>query len=188
MLWFIRIIHFSQYIKHRLIIVVIKRKFFHAYYINPLKALVLRDLIRLKNFDIVFLLETRSSSSYVDSLKMKLNYNRMLVDKVGQAGGLAILWRKDVIISLTSFSQNHIDAVVQLPVDNPQWRFTGFYRVADQAERWRSWALLRQLASSNTLPWVIGGDFNEILSSAEKMGGIPRAVRLMEDFQVALTE
>lgn len=167
---------------------MIKRKFFHAYYINPLKALVLRDLIRLKNFDIVFLLETRSSSSYVDSLKMKLNYNRMLVDKVGQAGGLALLWRKDLIISLTSFSQNHIDAVVQLPVDNPQWRFTGFYRVADQAERWRSWALLRQLASSNTLPWVIGGDFNEILSSAEKMGGIPRAVRLMEDFQVALTE
>lgn len=43
------------------------------------------------------------------------------------AGGLALLWRKDVDVNLLSYSTNHIDADVALPGEESRWRFTGFY-------------------------------------------------------------
>lgn len=37
------------------------------------------------------------------------------MDRVVQVGGLAIPWKKYIIVDLRSFSQNHIDGNVVLP-------------------------------------------------------------------------
>lgn len=37
------------------------------------------------------------------------------IDRVGFAGRLAMLWRKDVCADILSYSSNHIDVMVQLP-------------------------------------------------------------------------
>ena len=47
-------------------------------------------------------------------------------------------------------------------------------------------ALLRHLRSRSTLPWVCLGDYNEILSSEEKNGGLPKPLPPMLDFRSAL--
>lgn len=57
---------------------------------------------------------------------------------MGQAGGLALLWRKDVDVGLISFSQNHIDTEVLLPGESVKWRFTGLYGFPEQNLRTRS--------------------------------------------------
>lgn len=67
-------------------------------------------------------------------------------------------------------------------------RCTCFYGVADQALRSQSWDLLRTLAATNDLPWVVGGDFNEILTNSENEGGPMQANSLMEAFRTALVE
>ena len=51
-----------------------------------------------------------------------------------------------------------------------------------------TWELLRSLAQNDGVPWLIGGDFNEILWSHEKFGGPIRVARQMEEFREVVEE
>lgn len=95
----------------------------------------------------------------------------MFVDRIGLGGGLALLWRSTVDITLRSFSRNHIDAMVEGAGDKPRWRLTGFYGELVSSNRHVTWNLLRLLATQSSDPWCCVGDFNEILGSHEKEGG-----------------
>lgn len=55
--------------------------------------------------------------------------------------------------------------------EGQQWiRLTGIYGVPEAAKRSRTWDLLLRLHDESSLPWFIGGDFNEILNEGEKVG------------------
>lgn len=71
---------------------------------------------------------------------------------MGNAGGVAMLWRKGVTVDLWSLSSNHIDVTMQPPGQDQRWRCTGYYDFADQGARHRSWDLLRHLARQSELP------------------------------------
>ncbi|XP_074304565.1 uncharacterized protein LOC141639306 [Silene latifolia] len=49
-------------------------------------------------------------------------------------------------------------------------------------------ALMRELKSPSFLPWVVIGDFNQILFKHEKRGGVPRDQRAMDEFREAMDE
>ncbi|MBA0730167.1 hypothetical protein Golax_022929 [Gossypium laxum] len=68
------------------------------------------------------------------------------------------------------------------------WRFTGFYGLPVESRRRQLWDLLRQLASNSNHPWIVMGDFNEVLFSNEKQGGRFQDKRLMEDFYSVLED
>ena len=80
---------------------------------------------------------------------------------------------------------NHIDAFV---TTSPQiaWRLTGLYGHPDDQCKHETWSLLRHLKNRATLPWVCMGDSNEILSSNEKNGRLPKPLGLMQNFCNAL--
>lgn len=99
-----------------------------------------------------------------------------------------MLWRKDVVFTLLGMCSQFIDVAVQFPGADQRWHCTGFYGFADQALRARSWDLLQQLAAHNDLPWVVGGDYNEVLSNNEKEGGNSRNDNLNEMFKLALVD
>ncbi|KAF4379607.1 hypothetical protein F8388_023624 [Cannabis sativa] len=88
-------------------------------------------------------------------------------------------------VSVKSFSVGHIDALVQCP-GRRLWRFTGFYGNPKASSRSDSWRLLCRLKDLFALPWICGGDFNEILSISEKKGGADRSLSAMAEFQQAL--
>lgn len=69
-----------------------------------------------------------------------------------------------------------------------QWRLTDFYGHADVKERDKGWDLFRHPHGNCTLPWLICGDFNEILYSSEKIGGILTDDYHMKGFQKVLTD
>lgn len=62
----------------------------------------------------------------------------LAVDKVGMSDGLALFLRKDVDVSLLSYSSHHIDVEVVLPGEMTKWWFTGFYGIPEQQLRHRS--------------------------------------------------
>lgn len=94
-----------------------------------------------------------------------------VVPSEGSSGGLALLWNSSNKVEISSFSKGHIDAIIK---DNSEWwRFAGFYGNPVVEKRKDSWTLLKRLFDNDPthLPWLIGGDFNEILYSHEKEGG-----------------
>ncbi|XP_073014526.1 uncharacterized protein [Primulina eburnea] len=70
-----------------------------------------------------------------------------------------------------------------------EWRFTGFYGHPEVAMRHSSWELLHRLKDMTEfreMPWIVGGDFNEICCDSENLGGNRRAPSQMQSFREAL--
>uniref|UniRef100_A0A2N9GCH6 Reverse transcriptase domain-containing protein n=1 Tax=Fagus sylvatica TaxID=28930 RepID=A0A2N9GCH6_FAGSY len=75
------------------------------------------------------------------------------------------------------------------------WQWTGWVMEvgwlcfgAVISRRMESWDLLRRLGAESSLPWLVCGDFNEIMDNGEKLGFRSRAQRLMNNFREALTD
>lgn len=47
---------------------------------------------------------------------------------------------------------------------------------------------MRRLRNNGDYPWLVCGDFNEILYGVEKKGGLPRNERMMEAFRKVLED
>ena len=69
---------------------------------------------------------------------------------------------------------------------NSPWRIIGFYGRPEEHRKHESWGYLRNLHCRSSLPWLCIGDYNEILTSIEKQGRIPKPNRLMEEFRIVL--
>ena len=92
---------------------------------------------------------------------------------------------------------HNINWEVEILLDHPQclhckisspalespFLFTIVYAKCTRRERRDLWDQLR-VVSSNTLPWVVGGDFNIISSTTEREGGQPPDLNAMNDFNI----
>ncbi|GLT59335.1 hypothetical protein SLA2020_321600 [Shorea laevis] len=124
----------------------------------------------------------------MERVKRRLGFQHCFtVERTGRSGGLAVLWDKQVQLHLQSYSANHIDMEVAGVVQD-KWRFTGFYGCPERHNRRKSWALIRELARQSSLPWLIGGDFNDLLSSNEKIGGAPQLEWMLRGFQEVIND
>ncbi|KAL5748420.1 hypothetical protein ACOSQ2_025717 [Xanthoceras sorbifolium] len=84
-----------------------------------------------------------------------------------------------------SYSKGHIDSWIK-DEEGSKWRFTGFYGDPRLAFRCHSWLLLKRLFGLSSLPWIIGGDFNEVLRDEEKVGGRFRSHAAISSFRDAI--
>lgn len=148
----------------------------------------LRRLIATHSPDIIFISESKMTSSKCNRWRYQLGFNgQFVVDAEGKSGGLILLWKDTIEVLVSSFSRGHIDCLICW--EGRQWRFTGFYGHPDRNLRKWSWKLLNRLhqdLSKQSTPWLVGGDFNEILFQADKIGGKPRESQAMEEFAEAL--
>ncbi|XP_038697213.1 uncharacterized protein LOC119994946 [Tripterygium wilfordii] len=155
---------------------------------HPRTVHALLRMVQHHSPDILFLSETRLSSSSSERLRLKLQFNFCFpVLRSGLGGGLLVMWNASCPLTVSSFSSSHIDTVINLQ-DALSWRFTGIYGSPSTGSRPAFWSLLRRLAAASSLPWVCGGDFNEILSNSEIAGSNGRAEYLMQNFRDALQD
>ncbi|XP_075659027.1 uncharacterized protein LOC142628878 [Castanea sativa] len=143
-------------------------------------------MVRSKGLAVLFLMETKRSITEMLKLCYDLNFQSVLaILSDGQSGGLGLLWKAECDLHIQTFSPHHIDAHIMVK-DEPPWRLTGFYRRPEGHRKHESWRLLRHLHARASLPWVCLGDYNEILNSGEKQGGIPKALTPMLAFKETL--
>lgn len=156
---------------------------------NGTTVQALRSLIRDHRPSIVFLSETQVHDlDYFESLRTRLGFpHAEEVLSFGQSGGLGLFWNDNVDIHVRAKDTYFIDAVVDGQNPNvASWRLTCFYGHPTRSERHRSWETLRTLSDEDSLPWLVLGDCNEIVSSSEKVGGRSHSEHQMQDFRDAL--
>ncbi|MDV3146693.1 MAG: hypothetical protein Q8754_02525 [Sweet potato little leaf phytoplasma] len=154
---------------------------------NPRAFRALRNLISERNPQIVFVSETKCGEDRMNKIKVGCKFEGCLsVPSSGLSGGLCLLWKDSSLVTIRSFSNNHIDAFVEAL--DKKWRFTGIYGFADTNQKKKTWDLLRLLDNSGNDPWLLGGDFNEILEDAEKEGGPSRNRHLMDNFKQTIND
>ncbi|GMI67917.1 hypothetical protein HRI_000461000 [Hibiscus trionum] len=142
----------------------------------------LKNSLRRSNPQVLFLMETKLNARRMERVRHMCGY-RFGVDvgSVGSMGGLSIGWKPECDVRLLSYSQFHIDVVIQ-ESETLKRRFTGFYGRPAERDRDLSWNLLRQLHSNQSMPLLVAGDFNEIMYSYEKKGRRIRPERNMVRF------
>lgn len=148
----------------------------------------LLDIQKRRAADVIFLSETHLEEWAAESLKRRLKMDhKEVVESDGRSGGLLLLWKKEVVISLRHKTLNYIDAFVGSGQEN-MWRLTGMYGEARWRDKHLTWQRLRELRAVCDMPWMVLGDLNEIMYPFEKEGGNVRPERYMQAFRDAVQD
>ncbi|KAL4282899.1 hypothetical protein GQ457_16G014750 [Hibiscus cannabinus] len=141
----------------------------------------LGDFVAQHTPALIFLCETRLRNSSSSRIKTSLGMEGCFtVDFGNGCNGLMLLWNNDINVNLLSYSANHIDATVDSPTSS--FRFTGFHVYYTESMKHLNWSLFDRLRQASSLPWLIGGDFNELLCHSEKEGGRCKPRGLIDNF------
>lgn len=154
---------------------------------NAPTVTALLDVQRRYNPEVLFLSETHLDDYPAECLRRWLKMDLKIVNPSdGRSGGVIMFWRKEIVIEQIFSAPKYIDVRV---VESPGkiWRLTGIYGEPRWEDKYKTWDKMRELKDTSNLPWVIVGDFNEILFSHEKEGGNPRPQVYMQAFRDALT-
>ena len=153
---------------------------------NPWTVRSLQKLLKDQGPTVCFLMETRLDRKGFNKRCKDLPLpNKFIVKKPDGGGGLALLWKRGVVVEVINCTDNHILAKV-IEDDGFAWYLTGFYGWPESSQKEKSWALLSHLASFVDGPWLCIGDFNAILSSTEKLSKRPPSYSQMDGFREAL--
>ncbi|PPR90689.1 hypothetical protein GOBAR_AA29995 [Gossypium barbadense] len=115
---------------------------------NPAKLRELKILLVANNSDIIFLSETKMTANDFCRVQNKCRMqNELAINLEGRSGGLVLMWRDRMNVSIQRYTKHHIDSMVKLE-SNKNMHVTGFYGHANQNLRSNSWDRLRKVGDS----------------------------------------
>ena len=130
----------------------------------------------------ICLLETKQRDEKIKDVAYELGYsNYVTVPPQGMSGGIAMLWKNSVSVSIISLSANLVDTQVEF--NGISFYLSLVYGYPDPTQRNRLWETFKRLSTNRNIPWLTMGDFNEIKGNAKKRGGPRRPERFFEDFR-----
>ncbi|KAK4254647.1 hypothetical protein QN277_010000 [Acacia crassicarpa] len=138
---------------------------------------------------IIFLMETKMCAGKVTKIRMKCGFSHeLVVEPRGLTGGLTVWWLDNISLTVLFKSQNIIHVAAESDSFSTPKLISFVYGPPKEGERRLVWNSLRRWASSVEDPWLVMGDFNDLLSQAEKEGGNPRSLRKIINFQSLLSD
>lgn len=160
---------------------------------NPAAVRNLIWLLKHKTPTLVFLMETKlvAEDWEVFLCKFDLGFSFFVdsdISQGGRRGGLGLLWKDELDITVLSSSLHHINANVVDSCRGKVWRLCGNYGWAERGNKHLTWQLMRELKEGGDRNWICAGDFNEVCFNSEKVGGAHCDWSRMEDFRQAIED
>ena len=90
-----------------------------------------------------------------------------MVPRLNRGGGLVLFWKISINIEVVDSHKYFIDTIINGNTEDA-CRFTGFYEEPETHRRSEAWSKLSSLNARLSIPWICGGDFNEIVRQEEK--------------------
>jgi hypothetical protein len=133
---------------------------------------------RIHNFNVLAVVETRVSGLIADRVIGKLKFeNSVRVEAVGRSGGIWLLWNGSKVDLKVLKTARHLIHVVFDEGGSCPWLCSFVYANPNDQLKRACFEDIKDLASTISLPWMIVGDFNEIMGAPEKRGGAPIDMR-----------
>ncbi|XP_060972642.1 uncharacterized protein LOC133038492 [Cannabis sativa] len=154
---------------------------------NPSAFRQLHLLVKQQTPHVLFIMETKLVCNVVTRFRQALRFpNGLEVPRVGLSGGLLLLWKDNVDVTLLNYNINIFDCYMKCD-NGPSWHFSAFYGAPETHNRIHTWKLLERCKDvAPLMPWLVIGDFNEILSNQNKLGGALRCEQQMDKFRSVL--
>jgi exonuclease III len=151
--------------------------------LNPCFRKALLDTLNINSPEILILTETRLGGDRAAELARSLPFDEFLsTNTIGFARGIWILWQKEAVeVDHLCSTEQEIHASVKVRGSNSLWLLFAIYASPRRSKRRILWENLKIIASLHNLPWIMLGDFNDILSCEEKWrGNRPSNSRIQE--------
>ncbi|EOY34747.1 Uncharacterized protein TCM_042327 [Theobroma cacao] len=168
-----------------------------AEYLKNLPSETGKCLLNTETDSVPSLADTCSSSDQVSKLPNPVQYQTNLEDQISIGHPRVHRRRKSDSSLLTSIVWNSAHATdpleclhvkISLPWLPHPFAATFVYAKCTRQERLELWNCLRYLSLDMQGPWMVGGDFNTIVSCAERLNGAPPHGGSMEDFATTLLD
>ncbi|KAJ6396226.1 hypothetical protein OIU77_021289 [Salix suchowensis] len=129
------------------------------------------DFKKMYAIDVFVVLEPRISGSKALSVAINLGFSHYhIFDATGFSGGVWLLWNGNTVsLQVIAHASQSITALVH--VQNKCWLLTVVYANLNPRIRESLWTYFYGLAKASNLPWLVMGDFNDIVCASEKCGG-----------------
>ncbi|XP_019262174.1 PREDICTED: uncharacterized protein LOC109240008 [Nicotiana attenuata] len=132
-----------------------------------------REMLDTHKPCMVTLLEARMDSHL--SLLSDFEFSQMIeVPSQGQSGGILLLWDASVV-KVHDFVRNNqeIHAVIEVLPLKITWLFSSVYASTKLFKRLEMWNNIEKISKTVNGPWLLWGDFNDVINYNDKLGGNP---------------
>ena len=127
--------------------------------------------------NILIIIEPRIAETRAQGVIDTLLYSHSSrVDLAGFSGGIWLLWNEgpSFSVEIITCSEHNIHALVKVHSPSLSFLLTAVYAPPPQFNKRKPfWDYLQNLAVNISLPWLLLGDFNDMISKEEKLGGLP---------------
>ena len=80
---------------------------------NPLTVKTLQKIVKEEDSTLVFLMETKFKITEMEGIKRKVERQHgLVVPSQNRGGGLALIWKNTLQVEPLTYSQRHIDVIV----------------------------------------------------------------------------
>jgi hypothetical protein len=137
---------------------------------------------------VVFISETRQQRDRVSNLHHRIGLkDSFVVDGQGKGGGLVLFWDDAIKLNALSYGMHYIDTLIWDGDHHASWCATFVYGEPRTQDRHVMWELLKRIKPVSCAPWLLIGDFNEVMWPFEHFSVRRRLEKQMMNFRDILT-
>ena len=143
------------------------------------------DLISWHNPMVMVITETRVSGYRAEEIIQGLPFDGFAMSEtIGFVGGIWLLWKSSLVqVEVLSPFEQEIHTFLQVHSLPSSWLISAIYASPKFKNRCILWDNLKKVSDHHNLPWILMGDFNDVLEESEKFGGNSLSVRKVREYR-----